>query len=125
MNVTLHLHDEFKRQFRRLSKKYRSLIDDLEIFQKELQENPLQGVDLGSGVRKIRRTIASKGKGKSGGARVLTLNVLVGDIGGRTKPDDTKGDEEIDVTLLTIYDKNEIDNVSDEYIKWLVSGFKK
>ena len=104
---------------------YRSLIDDLEIFQKELQENPLQGVDLGSGVRKIRMTIASKGKGKSGGARVLTLNVLVGDIGGRTEPDDTKGDEEIDVTLLTIYDKNEIDNVSDEYIKWLVSGFKK
>ena len=125
MNVTLHLHDEFKRQFRRLSKKYRSLIDDLEIFQKELQENPLQGVDLGSGVRKIRMTIASKGKGKSGGARVLTLNVLVGDIGGRTEPDDTKGDEEIDVTLLTIYDINEIDNVSDEYIKWLVSGFKK
>ncbi len=125
MNVTLHLHDEFKRQFRRLSKKYRSLIDDLEIFQKELQENPLQGVDLGSGVRKIRMTIASKGKGKSDGARVLTLNVLVGDIGGRTEPDDTKGDEEIDVTLLTIYDKNEIDNVSDEYIKWLVSGFKK
>ena len=125
MNVTLHLHDEFKRQFRRLSKKYRSLIDDLEIFQKELQENPLQGVDLGSGVRKIRMTIASKGKGKSGGARVLTLNVLVGDIGGRTEPDDTKGDEEIDVTLLTIYDKNEIDNISDEYIKWLVSGFKK
>ncbi len=125
MNVTLHLHDEFKRQFRRLSKKYRSLIDDLEIFQKELQENPLQGVDLGSGVRKIRMTIASKGKGKSGGARVLTLNVLVGDIGGRTEPDFTQGDEEIDVTLLTIYDKNEIDNVSDEYIKWLVSGFKK
>ena len=125
MNVTLRLHDEFKRQFRRLSKKYRSLIDDLEIFQKELQENPLQGVDLGSGVRKIRMTIASKGKGKSGGARVLTLNVLVGDIGGRTEPDFTQGDEEIDVTLLTIYDKNEIDNVSDEYIKWLVSGFKK
>ena len=32
MNVTLHLHAEFKRQFRRLSKKYRSLIDDLEDF---------------------------------------------------------------------------------------------
>ena len=125
MNATLHLHDEFKRQFRRLSKKYRSLIDDLETFQKELQENPLQGIDLGNGVRKIRMTIASKGKGKSGGARVLTLNVLVGDIGGRTEPDATQGDGEIDVTLLTIYDKNEIDNVSDEYIKWLVSGFKK
>ena len=51
--------------------------------------------------------ISSKGKGKSGGARVLTLTVLV------------TGDA--DVTLLTIYDKEEISNVSDEYIKWLVS----
>jgi hypothetical protein len=43
--------------------------------------------------------IGSKGKGKSGGARVLTL--------------------------LTIYDKEEIDNVSDNYIKWLVSEAKR
>ncbi len=111
MNVTLHLHDEFKRQFRRLNKKYRSLIDDLENFQKELMANPLQGVDLGNGVRKVRMAITSKGKGKSGGARVLTLNVLVSD--------------DADVILLTIYDKNEIENVSDEYIKWLVSEANK
>lgn len=107
MNVTLHLHSEFKRQFRRLSKKYRSLIDDLEDFQEELIKNPLQGIDLGRGVRKIRMAIGSKDKGKSGGARVLTLTVLVS--------------EDADVTLLTIYDKDEIDNVSDEYIRWLVS----
>lgn len=70
-------------------------------------KNPFQGDNLGGGVRKIRMAIGSKGKGKSGGARVLTLNVLV------------SGDT--DVTLLTIYDKNEIDNVFDEYIRWLVS----
>ncbi len=52
MSVTLHLHDEFKRQFRRLKKKYQSLTDDLEDFQKELIKNPLQGSDLGGGVRK-------------------------------------------------------------------------
>lgn len=106
MSVTLHLHDEFKRQFRRLKKKYQSLTDDLEDFQKELKKNPLQGSDLGGGVRKIRMAITSKGKGKSGGARVLTLTVLVSD--------------DADVTLLTIYDKSEIENVSDEYIKWLI-----
>ncbi len=55
--------------------------------------------------------IGSKGKGKSGGARILTLNVLVSD--------------DADITLLTIYDKNEIDNVSDEYIRWLVNEVKK
>ena len=107
MNVTIHLHDEFKRQFRQLKKKYRSLTDDLENFQQSLKENPFQGDDLGGGVWKIRMAIASKGKGKSGGARVLTLNVLVSD--------------DADITLLTIYDKNEIDNVSDDYIRWLVS----
>ena len=107
MKVTLYLHDEFKHQFRRLSKKYLSLTDDLEVFQEELMKNPFQGDNLGGGVRKIRMAIGSKGKGKSGGARVLTLNVLVS--------------SDTDVTLLTIYDKNEIDNVSDEYIRWLVS----
>ena len=107
MNVTIHLLDEFKRQFRQLRKKYHSLTDDLEDFQQSLKENPFQGDDLGGGVRKIRMAITSKGKGKSGGARVLTLNVLVSD--------------DADVTLLTIYDKNEIDNVSDDYIRWLVS----
>lgn len=108
MSVTLHLHDEFKRQFRRLRKKYRSLTDDLEDLQQELKKNPNQGDDLGGGVRKIRMAIASKGKGKSGGARVLTLNVLI--------------NSDTDITLLTIYDKNEIENVSDEYIRWLVEN---
>ncbi|MBR5061886.1 MAG: type II toxin-antitoxin system RelE/ParE family toxin [Prevotella sp.] len=111
MNVVITLHDEFKRQFKCLRKKYRSLTDDLEIFQKELMENPFQGDSLGGGVRKVRMAISSKGKGKSGGARVLTLTVLVS--------------ENADVTLLTIYDKEEIDNVSDEYIKWLVSKERK
>ena len=62
-------------------------------------------------MRKIRMAIGSKGKGKSGGARVLTLTILVS--------------EDADVTLLTIYDKEEIDNVTDSYIKWLVSKAKK
>jgi len=56
-------------------------------------------------------TIASKGKGKSGGARVLTLTVLV--------------NSDTDVTLLTIYDKNEIENVSDQYVRWLVEEAMK
>ena len=98
---------EFDRQFKRLAKKYKSLLDDYLTFSKELKENPLQGAALGRGVRKIRMAIGSKGKGKSGGARVLTLTVLVS--------------EDADVTLLTIYDKDETDNVSDEYIRWLIS----
>ncbi len=111
MNVEILVLDEFKRQFRRLSKKYRSLADDLEAFQKSLIENPFQGSDLGGGVRKVRMAISSKRKGKSGGARVLTLNLLV------------SGD--VEVTLLTIYDKEEVANVSDNYVRWLLTEAKK
>ena len=107
MNVKIIPSVEFDRQFKRLAQKYKSLLDDYLTFSKELKENPLQGAALGRGVRKIRMAIGSKGKGKSGGARVLTLTVLVS--------------EDADVTLLTIYDKDEIYNVSDEYIRWLIS----
>ena len=101
MSVTLIPSEEFSRQFKQLAKKYKSLGEDYNELKKELMKNPLQGDDLGGGVRKIRMAIGSKGKGKSGGARVLTLNVMV-------SVDSTN------VTLLTIYDKNEIDNVSDQ-----------
>lgn len=111
MKVTISTIDEFDRRARRLAKKYKSLKDDLRTFQQEIMQNPLMGIDLGRGVRKIRMAITSKGKGKSGGARVLTLTVLVS--------------EDADVTLLTIYDKEEIDNVTDSYIKWLVSEARK
>ena len=52
--------------------------------------------------------IASKGKGKSGGSRVLTYNIQ------------QQSDEEVSVTLMTIYDKGDISNVSDAYIRSLV-----
>lgn len=67
------------------------------------------GINLGGGVRKIRFAIASKGKGKSGGARAITL-VVHSDESGAYR-----------VTLLTLYDKNEMVNVSDTYIKYLIS----
>ena len=111
MNVKIIPSVEFNRQFKRLAKKYKSLPTDYLSFSKELKEHPFIGSDLGSGIRKIRLAIASKGKGKSGGARVLTLTVLVS--------------EDAEVTLLTIYDKNEIENVSDEYIRWLIDEAKK
>lgn len=109
MKVRIIPSAEFDRNFRRLAKKYKSLPTDYLSFSKSLKENPLQGDDLGGGVRKIRMAIESKSKGKSGGARVLTLNVLVSD--------------NADVTLLTIYDKSEIENVSDQYIQWLLKQY--
>lgn len=42
----------------------------------ELSANPHLGVDLGGGYRKVRMAITSKGKGKSGGHRVITLDLI-------------------------------------------------
>ena len=64
---------------------------------------------MGFGVRKVRMIIKSKGKGKSGGARVITYNV--------TEMEDT-----IDITLLTIYDKSERSNISDKEINDLLKS---
>lgn len=108
MDVKMQVGQEFKRQFKRLAKKYRSLRDDFGEWKKEILENPFVGDDLGGGVRKIRMAIASKGKGKSGGARILTLNVKVSADG-------------LNIVLLTIYDKSEISNVKDEFIESLIN----
>lgn len=107
MEASIQVGQEFARQFKRLAKKYRSLKEDFRKWREEIANNPLVGDDLGSGVRKIRIAISSKGKGKSGGARILTLNVLV-------------KEDEMKVTLLTIYDKGEISAVSDGYIEYLL-----
>lgn len=89
---------EFKRQAKTLSKRYRSFKDDLNYLIDSLEQNPLQGVELSPGIRKIRMAITSKGKGKSGGARVITYTVLVAEMEGR-------------VYLMIVYDKSDFSNV--------------
>lgn len=48
---------EFLRMAKKLYKKYRSLLDDIEGFKKGIIENPLQGVQLTPGIRKVRMAI--------------------------------------------------------------------
>ena len=67
----------FDRELKRLSKKYKSLKKDIENLKAEIETNPLLGTDLGEGYKKIRLEIASKNKGKRGGGRVITHEVLV------------------------------------------------
>lgn len=105
--VKFNYTEEFYRQLKRLAKRYRSLADDLDALQHELMDNPNIGVSLGGGKRKIRIGVKSKGGGKRGGLRVITLNVVV-------EATDTC------INLLTIYDKKEIPNVSDQYIDEII-----
>ena len=113
MNVKIDFLPEFMRLAKQLWKKYASFEKDYLLLLDELRSNPFVGTPLGEGVRKVRMTISSKGKGKSGGARVLTYSV------------NKESDDEIKVTLLSIYDKSKISNVSDDYISSLIKEMKK
>ena len=83
MNLEIIRSDYFTKEFKRLAKRYRSLIDDYEAFLDNLRLNPLQGDEIAPHVRKIRMAITSKGRGKSGGARVITFNALVSEQDGK------------------------------------------
>ncbi|MEN9522108.1 MAG: hypothetical protein RL065_485 [Bacteroidota bacterium] len=81
-------------------KKYPSLTSELIELRNELLENPMLGIPIGKGCYKIRIAISSKGKGKSGGARVITYVQVINET----------------VYLLSIYDKSEIENLTDAEI---------
>lgn len=72
-----------------------------------LRREPQQGVDLGRGLHKVRMAISSKGKAKSGGARVITLTVLISET-------------DTNIVLLTIYDKSECENLTDKELTDIV-----
>src|SRR5690625_409584 len=95
---------KFRKNLKKLAKKYPSLKDDFMTLVKELESNPKQGTALGKNCYKIRLAIASKGKGKSGGARVIT-NLVV---------------SETTVYLLTIYDKTDKSTLTNKELKELL-----
>lgn len=94
----------FEKRAKRLIKKYASLKKELLQLVQQLKENPEQGTPLGKGCFKIRIAVASKGKGKSGGARIIT-NFMVADNS---------------VYPLSIYDKSEKENISDKELSDLL-----
>ncbi len=94
----------FEKQAKRLVKKYSSLKKELLLLVKELKEKPEQGTAIGKNCFKIRISIASKGKGKSGGARIIT-NFMV---------------TEATVYLLSIYDKSEQENLTNKELDELL-----
>ena len=96
----------FSRELKRLAKKYPSLKSEYQELVKELKENPEKGAPLGNNLYKIRLPIASKGKGKRGGARVITY----------------LKNEQGNVYLLSIYDKGERDTISDNEIKNILNA---
>lgn len=74
MRSNVLLTENFKKSAKKLSKKYRSLSNDLKKLVEELEENPYLGDRLSPNSYKVRLAIKSKGRSKSGGARVITYH---------------------------------------------------
>lgn len=87
---------------------------DFEALKEEIETNSNIGVSLGEGLRKIRLNISSKNKGKSGGARVITHEILV----------EIDCQETMSVAFISIYDKSEYDTVDLDIVKKLVEEYR-
>jgi hypothetical protein len=109
MKYQIETLDDFDRAFKRLSKKYLSLKNDLVKLLKLLDENPILGESLGNDFYKIRLQISSKSKGKSGGGRVITCVKITQSI----------------IYLAYVYDKSEESTVSDKRLKEWAKFLKK
>ncbi len=115
MNVEVKVAPSFARAVRPLLKKYRSLKNELRELEMKLLATPELGTPLGSRAFKIRLAIRSKGKGKSGGARVITYmqtEVVILQ---------TVAEEKTIVNLLTIYDKSEVESISTKELRELIA----
>ncbi len=102
--MIVKISEDFRTAYKRLKKRHKSLQTDFERLLSSLLQNPMQGVELDGGVRKIRLAITSKGHGKSGGARVIIRVRIVAD----------------ELQLLYIYDKADYENVSDAFLRDLM-----
>jgi mRNA-degrading endonuclease RelE of RelBE toxin-antitoxin system len=104
MNFNVIVTSGFKKHAKSIAKKHRSLKTDIEELIGFLEEDPTQGAPLGKDCYKVRMAISSKGKGKSGGSRIITCVKVI----------------EQDVYLLTIYDKPDKETISDKELDYLL-----
>jgi len=104
MSFNVYTTEFFDKELKSLSKKYPSIRNDYKVLTESLKEEPKQGQSLGKDCYKIRMAITSKGKGKSGGSRVITCVKVLADS----------------VFLLSIYDKGDKESISDKEIDELL-----
>jgi mRNA-degrading endonuclease RelE of RelBE toxin-antitoxin system len=107
MSYSVELSPNFKKEAKKLSQKYPSLKLELANLFTLLEQNPTLGTPLGNDIYKIRLSIASKNRGKSGGARVLSFVKVT----------------QTTVLLFSIYSKGDIDNLTDKQIQRLIKDY--
>ena len=104
MSFNIIATESFEKKLKRLAKKHKSLKADLLEVINELEENPKLGTPIGKECYKIRIAVTSKGKGKSGGARIITYVRIQNNT----------------IFLMDIYDKSDQATISDKELLWLI-----
>ena len=97
----------FEKELKRLAKKFPSLKNEFAELIADITANPEAGTFIGNNCYKIRLAIGSKGKGKSGGARVIYVNIS----------DET-------IWLLVAYTKGKFDNLPTSFLRELKKGIE-
>lgn len=106
MNFEVIPSKKFKKEAKRFIKKYASFKIELHELAEIPSQNPETGTPLGNNIYKNRLAIKAKGKGKSGGSRVITHVV----------------NEHREVYLLTIYAKSEFDQIDDKSVQRIIDS---
>ncbi len=109
MSFVVNASTFFRKDLKPLLKKYPSLLEDLAELETSLIGNPTLAEALGKDCYKIRLAIRSKGRGKSGGSRVITYVKIA----------------EGEIFLLAIYDKSEAETISDAEIDYRLKALTK
>ena len=108
MNYSIIPTPRFEKELKRLAKKFPSLKNEFANLVADITKNPENGTFIGNNCYKIRLAIGSKGKGRSGGARVITYLYI----------------ETETVYLLTIYDKSEKENIKLNELKEMIGSLE-
>ena len=119
MNCKIIAIDDFNRDAKRLAKKYASLKGELQELQALLLTNPRTGTLIRANTYKIRLAVKSKGRGKSGGLRIITHVVEV-----EIEVSESTAEQDTTIILVAIYDKSEIQNIDNEYLKSVIDDIE-
>lgn len=99
----------FNKEFKKLCKKHKSAKSDVITFVENLKTDRTQGIPIGNDCYKIRIAISSKGKGKSGGVRLITKIRIVNER----------------IYLLSIYDKSEQNSISEKQLEAVLKSIEE
>ena len=116
MKIKVITSHNFRKEAKPLLKKYPSLHGELANLEKVLIKNPFWGTPIEKNCFKIRLAIKSKGKGKLGGARVITFVVV------NISKDKEKNTL---INLASIYDKSQYDDIEDKDLRKIIKEIKK